>query len=145
MSDYSDIVATIAIIFSFLSFIVSLRTLEYKNPMIKICTEDLPPYKDKNQNTSITITNQGSAPGIDPEIIISFSWQDGEISHVFDGEWIEVNESLKYSARLPEPPSNFKGELKIVIEANVRKRNLFRKKDFCFSEEIPILNPVKSK
>lgn len=105
-----------AIVISAIHFLLDyLSKKRTQAPTINISVNELPPYRDRNAKTHITIQNTGTSIAYYPEFYIIYSYTEGETNIPLDEDSLNVNEIKEIYERLVEPPSGTH-EIKFIME-----------------------------
>lgn len=109
---YSDILASLSLIVSFVSIYLSYYfSRKTARPAISYYCKDLPPYANKESETTITVKNVGTARAKINAVSLTFSWDKNLKLFLYDEKehkrryYLSPNEEEIFHKRLPEPPS----------------------------------------
>ncbi len=123
---WAETIATISLIVSIGSFLLSYRTsLKINKPAISHTITNPPPYKSPKDTTEIKVKNVGTAQARITCVLLKFSWDDDLQLFLYDEEsdeeekgklYLCSNEEETFHKHLPEPPLGKKEHLTIITE-----------------------------
>jgi hypothetical protein len=130
--DYAEAVSTVALSISFINLVLYYWFFsKTAKASITSSLADLPPYKNEDQETTITIKNVGTAGTTLKEIFLTFSWDKDLKLSLFQKQKKEKiclfpNEEMTFRKKLPKPPS----EKNEYIKVTTRFDNWTKEEDF---------------
>ncbi|TKJ24013.1 MAG: hypothetical protein CEE43_02275 [Promethearchaeota archaeon Loki_b32] len=133
--DIPLIFSIFAIIISILHFLLNyISKKRTQIPTINISLNELPPYKDRNTKTLISIQNTGSSIAYKPKLYITYSYAEGVVHIPIDDAVINPNEIIERREKLVEPPSGTH-EIKFIVGVGKRR---FLGGEFEFTKTVEI-------